>query len=412
MRFCTTPEGVRIAYTTFGQGPPLVFANGCWLSTSHDLDERYGGPFYKAISERYTVVCYDRRGTGLSDRNRTDFSLGADLLDLETLVNHLGLERFALFGNCALGSAAIAYAARHPQVLTRLILYAAWAHGPSLTRDDIKTSFITMARSHWGIASRTISDMFVPESEGGAAERIAQAMRESCEGDVAARFLEMMYATDVTDLLAHVDVPTLVLNRQHDRGVPFRMARELASCLPNARLVSLDGMIHLFWYGNWGPFVAAVDEFLQEERSQTLQEPLPSGTAIILFADIVDSTALTERLGDDAIRENGGSPVEGKTLGDGVLAVFTSAKQAIACAQACHDAADAMTSLCMSASTPATSSTRPTRTGAVTSTAVPSTSPRAWRRRRRPARRWCPAPCATWHARLPASRSKTVASNR
>jgi adenylate cyclase len=115
--------------------------------------------------------------------------------------------------------------------------------------------------------------------------------------------------------------------------------------------VSLDGMIHLFWYGNWSPFVAAVDDFLQEERSQTLQEPLPSGTAVILFADIADSTALTERLGDAAFREkaralddalrkaisaNGGTAIEGKLLGDGVLAVFGAAREAIVCAQELH----------------------------------------------------------------------------
>ena len=349
VRFCTTPEGVRIAYTSFGQGPLLVFANGCWLSMAHELDDRHGGGFYRALSEHHTLVYYDRRGTGLSDRKRTDFTLEPDVRDLEALADHLGCQDFVLFGNCALGFAAIAYAARHPERLSHLVLYAAWAHGPSLTRDDIKTTFITMARSHWGLASRTIADIFLPEAEGETVERVAQGIRESCDSEVAANFLEMIYTEDVTSLLPQVKVPTLVMNRQGDRGVPFRMARELTSGLPNARLVPLEGKIHVLWYGDANPVAETVHRFLQEE-TQPHPAPLPSGTAIILFADIADSTALTERLGDTTfrdkarkldgvlraiIRENAGTPIEGKLLGDGVLAVFTSARQAIEAALAC-----------------------------------------------------------------------------
>ncbi len=352
VRFCTTPEGVRIAYSSIGQGPPLVIANGCWLSMAHELDDRHGGGFYRALSQHHTLVYYDRRGTGLSDRKRTDFTLEPDVRDLEALADHLECQNFALFGNCALGFAAIAYAARHPERLSHLVLYAAWAHGPSLTRDDIKTTFLTMARSHWGLASRTIADMLLPEAEGETVERVAQEMRESCDSEVGANFLEMIYTEDVTSLLPQVKVPTLVMNRQEDRGVPFRMARELASGLPNARLVPLEGKIYMLWYGDTRPVLEAVQRFLQEE-TQGQPAPLPSGTAIILFADIADSTGLTERLGDAAfrvkareldgalraaIRERGGAAIEGKLLGDGVLAVFTSAREGIGAALACGEA--------------------------------------------------------------------------
>lgn len=351
-RFCTTPDGAHIAYVTFGQGPSLVIANGCWLSASHDLEERFGGPFYRTLAQNNTLVLYDRRGSGLSDRERTDFTVEADYFDLRALVDHLDLERFALLGNCALGGAALTYAARNPERLSNLILYAAWAYGPSMAEDEIKSSFISQARSHWGLGSRTLAGILVPESDGEIVDRIAAAMRETCDSETAAHFLELIYSVDVTGVLADVQTPTLVMQRQHDRGVPFRAARELCASLPNARLVGFEGHHHLISYGDFEVVTDAIQGFLGGEVTHLSdasdvhahESQLPSGTAIILFADIVGSTALTERIGDDAFRkkarklddalraiigEADGTAIEGKLLGDGVMSVFTSAKGAI-----------------------------------------------------------------------------------
>lgn len=153
------------------------------------------------------VVVYDRRGVGLSDRERTDFTVEADVCDLETVIDHIGLKRFALMGNFHLGPAAIAYAARHARKVSRLILYGTYASGRHLTRDEIKTSLTSMARTHWGMASRTLADITAPGAEGDVLERIAHIYRESATGDMAAALLEMAYSTDVSELLPKIKVP-------------------------------------------------------------------------------------------------------------------------------------------------------------------------------------------------------------
>jgi class 3 adenylate cyclase len=194
--------------------------------------------------------------------------------------------------------------------------------------------------------------------QGDVAHRFAAFIRqavtwesERAEGIACSDF-------DVTGLLPQVSIPTLVIHRRELPTPTVDVARGLAANIPNARLVLLEGSSMSPYLGDTDSVVKTIYEFLGvgEPQPDAVPHPLRSGTAIILFADIVDSTALTERLGDtafrdkargldeamrSAIRANGGTPVEGKTLGDGVLAVFTSAKQAIACAQACHEAAGA-----------------------------------------------------------------------
>ncbi|HEU4759504.1 MAG TPA: adenylate/guanylate cyclase domain-containing protein [Dehalococcoidia bacterium] len=188
------------------------------------------------------------------------------------------------------------------------------------------------------------------------ARRSAAFIRECVTPDVLRAHAEALRQFDVTDLLPQVKSPTLVLHRRQVTSPPVELAKGLASRIPDARLAVLEGALILPYVGDTESVLSAIDEFLGEgeERAWPSAE-LPSGTAVILFADIADSTALTERLGDAAfrdkareldtalrgvIRENGGAPVEGKLLGDGVLAVFTSARQAIEAAVACGKAGD------------------------------------------------------------------------
>jgi class 3 adenylate cyclase len=163
---------------------------------------------------------------------------------------------------------------------------------------------------------------------------------------------------DVTDLLPHVQAPTLVMHRRQIPWLSVDMAKELVSGIPDSRLALLEGTSVAMYLGDMEAVASAIDEFLGEsEEPARPSTELPSGTAVILFADIVDSTALTERLGDAAfrakareldgalrgvIRECSGTPVEGKVLGDGVLAVFTSARQAIDCALRCNSAGESV----------------------------------------------------------------------
>jgi class 3 adenylate cyclase/pimeloyl-ACP methyl ester carboxylesterase len=374
IRFCTSADGARIAYATMGDGPLLVCTPDSWESTELVFSRDIGEPFFGPLAERFRVVRYDRRGTGMSDRARQEFGIEADVADLEGVAQTAG-GPLALFASFHLGPAAIAFSARHPESVTGLILYNTYARGAELTSEEIRNSLIALARSHWGMASRNLADVIAPGVDERIFERIVRDERQSASGQTVARLLEEGYQTDVTGLLPQIQAPTLVLHRRGARTVPLRVSRELAAAIPNAQLTVLEGIIHYPWFGDSGAVVSAILDFLSPEtgveqtatkdsagaRRATAGSTLPEGTAaqtgltVILFADIADSTALTERLGDDAfrarareldgalravIRENGGTPIEGRLLGDGVLAVFPSARRAIEAALACGRSGD------------------------------------------------------------------------
>jgi class 3 adenylate cyclase len=179
-------------------------------------------------------------------------------------------------------------------------------------------------------------------------------IRKSINPDIAAKTLVLSSTLDITDLLPRVQAPTLVLNFRESSGI--HEGQEVASLIPDARFHVLPGELGSSYAGG-DDLIRAVTEFLDDgaEAPMAIHPDLPSGTAIILFTDIVDSTALTERLGDAAfrakarelgltlravVRECGGTPVEGPTLGDGVLAVFTSAREAIEAARRCAKTGD------------------------------------------------------------------------
>lgn len=124
VHFCMTVDAVRIAYAVYGQGPAIVVPPA---SVSR-IDPRRAGPFYGSLAEHYTIVQFDRHGCGLSDRDRTDFSLAPDLRALEAVVDHLKLRRFALLGASAGGPMAITYAAGNPRRVSHLLLYGTRAY--------------------------------------------------------------------------------------------------------------------------------------------------------------------------------------------------------------------------------------------------------------------------------------------
>src|SRR5574341_1029955 len=341
IQYAKTSDGVNIAYAVFGEGPPVVFLPPPPFS---HLQFEWQIPavreLYERAARRHRHVRYDPRGCGLSDRDISDFSVEAMVRDLEAVADHLGLDRFLLIATDGAAPIAVTYATRHPERLTHLVLWCGWARGsdglaartePMLEMAEKDWEFVSEALTRWGFAWE----------EGQPGRETAQLLRESVTPATWVAFWRQMRQWDVSHLLSSISVPTLVGHRRGLAWVGVDVARRMAAAIPDARLVLLEGTMVVM-----GPDAdTAIASFLRETAGRARREQeLPSGTAAILFADIVDSTALTERLGDAAfrakardldgtlralVREHAGTPIEGKLLGDGVLATFTSARQAI-----------------------------------------------------------------------------------
>jgi pimeloyl-ACP methyl ester carboxylesterase len=207
-------------------------------------------------------VQYDRPGTGLSDRTRTEFSLDSDVQDLETVIDHLKLKHLALLGYSWGGPVAVAYTAKHPRRVSHLVLYDTYARGAAITTDQVKASLISLVRAHWGIGSKVLADLFSPGADAAGIELWAKYQRDCATPEVAAKILDLLYRTDIIHFLPGVRVPTLVLHRQQDRAMPFRLGRELASLILGARFVPLEGRDHLPWLGDFESVLSPIAEFL------------------------------------------------------------------------------------------------------------------------------------------------------
>jgi pimeloyl-ACP methyl ester carboxylesterase/predicted amidohydrolase len=264
VQFCVNPHGRRLAYATRGQGPLLVFPPG-WISHLGVLWEEPGfRRFVSALAQHNTVVWFDRQGCGFSSRDRTEFSLDEDLLDLETVIAELPDQPLSLFAYSCAGPLAVTYAARHPERVTHLILYGTFKHGGGLGPVQVQRSITDVVRASWGLGARLLTELFVPSQSGevDGARWFVRLQRESTSATIAASLLEATYAMDVTTLLPSVRARTLVLHRAHDRAIPERVGRELAVGIPGARFVLLDGSIHLPWLGDSDVLLRAITDFL------------------------------------------------------------------------------------------------------------------------------------------------------
>ena len=262
------PGGASVAYATAGAGPPLLFIGG-WLSHLERswslLPER---SFLEALASGRTLVRYDRLGCGLSDRpDPFEWSLGLEAQTLEAVTAAAETPRFDLFGSSLGVPIAVDWAARHPATVNRLILYGGWARGADLATPETREHLVGLIRSHWGLGSDLLTDIFAPEAPAEARASLAKYQRQASSADVAASLLASCYEVDVVDRLAEVAAPTLVLHRTEDRAAPLAQSRFLASDITGARLVELAGRSHM-------PYIGDVDALVREVRSFL---GLPSG---------------------------------------------------------------------------------------------------------------------------------------
>jgi class 3 adenylate cyclase/pimeloyl-ACP methyl ester carboxylesterase len=262
IRFCETADGVRIAYSTVGQGRAVVAVPG-WIS---HLQLNAELPALRAYLEKmarnHTLVAYDKYGCGLSERSRTDFSLESELRPLEAVVDHLKLRRFALSGISQAGPVAVAYAVKHPRRVSHLILYGAYARGEAIAADELKVGLKSLIRAHWGMGSKTLADLFLPGVDEASIRWFTRLQREAATPEMAAQLMDLTFSINVVDLLPKVRVPTLVMHRRGDRAIPFQLGREMAAMIPGARFVQLEGNIHLPFLGNVDSIARTMAEFL------------------------------------------------------------------------------------------------------------------------------------------------------
>lgn len=272
IRFCTTPGGVRIAYAKVGKGPPLV-KTAHWLSHIElDWDSPVWRPMLTELSRDHTFVRYDGRGCGLSDWSVTDFSFDACLADLEAVVDAAALHRFALLGMSQGAPLAIAYAVRHPDRVSQLILCGGFTRGRLKrgSREDIEEAKtqIKLIELGWGRENpafrQLFTTQFLPEGTLEQLRWFNELQRISTSPANAARIVDVINRIDVRELATRIAVPTLVLHVRGDARVPFEEGRLLASLIPDARFVPLSGNNHVLLDGEpaWSQFLAEVRAFL------------------------------------------------------------------------------------------------------------------------------------------------------
>lgn len=287
IRFCTSADGVSLAYATVGSGPPLVKAAN-WLShLEFDWQSPVWRHWLKEFSRYHTLIRYDERGCGLSGWNVEAFTLEAWVSDLEAVVDSLKLERFPLFGMSQGGPIAIAYALRHPEKVSHLILYGSYARGRAhrdLSEQEIEEREVSiqLTRVGWGkehpAFRQVFTSFFIP---GGTPEQFDwfnELLRISTSPENAAQTMRGFDDINVSELATKLDVPTLVLHAKDDLRVPFGEGRLLASLIPGARFVPLEGKNHIILEDEpaWPRFLKEIREFLGIEAAEEFAMPLQS----------------------------------------------------------------------------------------------------------------------------------------
>lgn len=284
IRFCTAPDGASLAYATSGDGPPLVrVAN--WL-THLDLD--WKGPiwshWFREFSKDHTLVRFDLRGSGLSERSVEEQSLEVWRQDLETIIEDLGIDRFPLLGFCQGGAIALNYTVCHPEKVSHLILFDSYSQGNLVDgapwRKKLETKALTkMIEAGWGrddttVFRRVFADLLMPDASKDERHWLAELQRQTTTQTMAARLWEEFHRIDVEQLAKQVDVPTLIFHVKGDKVVPFEAGRKLASLIPDARFVPLESENHILLKDDpaWKRFAAEVKSFVGSSGAERVTE--------------------------------------------------------------------------------------------------------------------------------------------
>ena len=291
IQFAISSDGVNIAYAVSGKGPVLVKAAN-WLS---HIEYDWANPVWKHwlndLSKHNTLVRYDERGCGLSDRNVEDLSFESWVNDLEAVVDALGLKRFPLLGISQGGAVAIAYAARNPEKVSHLILYGAYGRGRMVRHSSAEslTEAVTMQniiKLGWGkehdVFTQVFSSQFIPDGTLEQLKAFNELQQISCSAENAIRFLDEFNQINVMEMATKIRCPTLVMHARGDLRVPFNEGRLLAAQISGGRFVPLESNNHiLLSEPMWGVFLKKMNAFLQQQPSDLTKKITSRETEIL-----------------------------------------------------------------------------------------------------------------------------------
>jgi pimeloyl-ACP methyl ester carboxylesterase/DNA-binding CsgD family transcriptional regulator len=275
IRFCTTSDGVRLAYAVSGEGPPLVMS-ATWLThLEHQWRSLAWRPWLDAFTREYKVLRLDSRGCGLSDRDAPNLSFETWVRDLECVVDAAGFRRFAVVGTCWGGPVAVEYAARHPERVSHLILYGTYARGRlrrGTPADEMEKArvLLDLTGLGWGKENHAFLQVWASRFQpGGTLDHLrswCDQQRAATSAETAVRLLRIGWNVDVTESARKVKCPALVVHPDRDVVVPIEEGRSLASLIPGSRFVQLEGENHMPLADEpaWEQLVARVRRFLAE----------------------------------------------------------------------------------------------------------------------------------------------------
>jgi len=268
IKYCRASDGVRLAYAISGSGPTLVKTANWMNHLEYDWESPIWRHVFRGLSHEHTLIRYDARGNGMSDWDVDELSLDAWVNDLETVVDTAGVERFPLLGISQGCAVSVTYAVRHPERVSHLLLYGGFAVGGKKrapAEKEMRNAMLTLMRIGWGADNPSFRQMFtgllIPGATHEQANSFNELQRKTTTPECAARYFEVVGDFDITDLLAAVQAPTLVMHVRDDLMVPIAAGRQLAAGIPGARFIAFQGQNHLFLEHE-----PASDRFFEEIR--------------------------------------------------------------------------------------------------------------------------------------------------